>query len=138
MGQGRHPGEHDRPHRHDPGAQGLDRWRPYRLQRLPRQHSDGPHRRPGKGYRPRRRVPVRAGCWLRHRAHHAARWRPGLFRLMGTTAEYGLGEYTFPRGWFMVAEVEELANGPIAVRYFANDFVLYRGQSGRLVMLDAY
>jgi 3-ketosteroid 9alpha-monooxygenase subunit A len=57
---------------------------------------------------------------------------------MGTSAEYGLGEYAFPRGWFMVAEAEELENGPIAVRFFANDFVIYRGQSGTVVMLDAY
>ena len=35
---------------------------------------------------------------------------------MATTAEYGLGEFTFPRGWFMVAEATELENGPIAVR----------------------
>jgi 3-ketosteroid 9alpha-monooxygenase subunit A len=57
---------------------------------------------------------------------------------MGTTSDYGLGEYVFPRGWFMVAEAAELDGGPIAVRFFANDFVIYRGQSGRVVMLDAY
>ena len=57
---------------------------------------------------------------------------------MATTAEYGLGEFTFPRGWFMVAEATELDNGPIAVRFFANDFVIYRGESGKVVMLDAY
>ena len=57
---------------------------------------------------------------------------------MATTAEYGLGEFTFPRGWFMVAEASELENGPIAARFFGNDFVIYRGESGRVVMLDAY
>lgn len=57
---------------------------------------------------------------------------------MGKTSHYGLGEYIFPRGWFMVAEAAELDNGPIAVRFFANDFVIYRGESGRIVMLDAY
>ena len=57
---------------------------------------------------------------------------------MATTAEYGLGPFTFPRGWFMVAEASELDNGPIGVRFFANDFVIYRGQSGKIVMLDAY
>ena len=57
---------------------------------------------------------------------------------MATTAEYGLGPFTFPRGWFMVAEASELDNGPIGVRFFANDFVIYRGESGRVVMLDAY
>jgi 3-ketosteroid 9alpha-monooxygenase subunit A len=44
----------------------------------------------------------------------------------------------FPRGWFMVAEASELDNGPIGVRFFANDFVIYRGESGKVVMLDAY
>ena len=57
---------------------------------------------------------------------------------MARTQEYGLGEFTFPRGWFMVAEATELDKGPIGVRFFANDFVIYRGQSGRVVMLDAY
>jgi 3-ketosteroid 9alpha-monooxygenase subunit A len=57
---------------------------------------------------------------------------------MGTTSDYGLGEYKFPRGWFMVAEAAELDSGPIAVRFFANDFVIFRGASGRIVMLDAY
>jgi len=57
---------------------------------------------------------------------------------MATSAEYGLGEYAFPRGWFMVADAAELESGPIAVRFFANDFVIFRGQSGRVVMLDAY
>jgi 3-ketosteroid 9alpha-monooxygenase subunit A len=57
---------------------------------------------------------------------------------MATTAEYGLGPFTFPRGWFMVAEASELDNGPIGVRFFANDFVIYRGESGKVVMLDAY
>ncbi len=57
---------------------------------------------------------------------------------MAGTTDYGLGEFTFPRGWFMVAEASELDHGPIGVRYFANDFVIYRGESGRVVMLDAY
>jgi 3-ketosteroid 9alpha-monooxygenase subunit A len=57
---------------------------------------------------------------------------------MATTADYGLGEYTFPRGWFMVADAEELKSDPLAVRFFSRDFVLYRGKSGKVVMLDAY
>ncbi|HLG88470.1 MAG TPA: (2Fe-2S)-binding protein, partial [Alphaproteobacteria bacterium] len=52
---------------------------------------------------------------------------------MAGTADYGLGEFTFPRGWFMVAEASELDNGPLAVRFFARDFALYRGKSGRVV-----
>ena len=41
---------------------------------------------------------------------------------MATTKDYGLGEFTFPRGWFVVAEAWELDNGPIGVRFFAKDF----------------
>jgi 3-ketosteroid 9alpha-monooxygenase subunit A len=57
---------------------------------------------------------------------------------MAGTAAYGLGEFIFPRGWFMVAEATELDGGPIAVRFFGRDLVIYRGKSGRIVMLDAY
>ena len=57
---------------------------------------------------------------------------------MATTAEYGLGEHAYPRGWFMVAAADELGKTPLAVRFFGQDMVLYRGQSGRVVMLDAY
>ena len=31
---------------------------------------------------------------------------------MATTAEYNIGEFTFPRGWFMVAESAEATNKP--------------------------
>jgi 3-ketosteroid 9alpha-monooxygenase subunit A len=58
---------------------------------------------------------------------------------MAKTVEYGLGEYTFPRGWFMVAEAVEVTDKPLAVRYFGRDLVLYRGRaSGRVALLDAY
>lgn len=57
---------------------------------------------------------------------------------MATTQEYGLGEFTFPRGWFMVADAAEVQQRPLAVRYFGRDFALYRGNSGRVVLLDAY
>ncbi len=57
---------------------------------------------------------------------------------MALAAEYKLGPETFPRGWFIVAEAKELEAGPLAVRFFAHDFALYRGESGRVVMLDAY
>lgn len=58
---------------------------------------------------------------------------------MATTAEYGLGEYTFPRGWFMVADATDLTDKPLSVRFFGKDFVIYRGkQSGKVIMLDAY
>ena len=54
------------------------------------------------------------------------------------TSDFDLGAYTFPRGWFMVADASELDAGPQAVRFFGQDFALYRGASGRVVMLDAY
>ena len=38
----------------------------------------------------------------------------------------------------MVADAEQLKDKPLAVRFFAHDFALYRGKSGRVVMLDAY
>ncbi len=54
------------------------------------------------------------------------------------TKDYGLGDYTFPRGWFMVADSAEVGDRPLAVRYFGQEFALYRGKSGRVVLLDAY
>jgi len=57
---------------------------------------------------------------------------------MATSVDYGLGPNTFPRGWFIVAESSELDKGPMAVRFFGQDLALYRGESGRPVLLDAY
>jgi 3-ketosteroid 9alpha-monooxygenase subunit A len=57
---------------------------------------------------------------------------------MAKSADYGLGEYAFPRGWFAVAESAQLARQPFNVHYFGQELVLYRGASGRAVMLDAY
>ncbi len=57
---------------------------------------------------------------------------------MATSAEYGLGPFAFPRGWFAVANASEVGRKPMAVRYFGQDMVLYLGESGRVVMLDAY
>lgn len=57
---------------------------------------------------------------------------------MAMTDEYNLGSFDFPRGWFMVAEASELASGPIPLRFFGQDFALYRGQSGQVVCLDAH
>ena len=54
------------------------------------------------------------------------------------TKEYGHGEFTFPRGWFMVSDTGELTDKPLPVRFWGQDFVLYRGKSGKVVMLDAY
>jgi 3-ketosteroid 9alpha-monooxygenase subunit A len=58
--------------------------------------------------------------------------------MLARTQDYGLGEFTFPRGWFMVADAEELKDKALAVRFFGQEFALYRGKSGRIVMLDAY
>jgi len=57
---------------------------------------------------------------------------------MAQTKEYGLGEYAFPRGWFMAAESAEVTDKPLAVRYFGQEMALYRGKSGKVVLLDAY
>ncbi|MBD2859862.1 Rieske (2Fe-2S) protein [Spongiibacter sp. KMU-158] len=57
---------------------------------------------------------------------------------MAKASDYSLGPHTFPRGWFVIAESSELTNKPIALRFFGKDFALYRGESGRPVLLDAY
>lgn len=57
---------------------------------------------------------------------------------MAKTQDYKLGEFTFPRGWFMVAEAAAITAKPHSARFFGQDVVLYRGASGRAVMLDAY
>ncbi len=57
---------------------------------------------------------------------------------MALAADYNLGPSVYPRGWFIVAEANELDDGAKAVRFFGQDFALYRGESGRVVMLDAY
>jgi 3-ketosteroid 9alpha-monooxygenase subunit A len=57
---------------------------------------------------------------------------------MAKSAEYGLGQFAFPRGWFAVAQSAEIGRAPFNVHYFGQDMVLYRGASGRVVMLDAY
>ena len=57
---------------------------------------------------------------------------------MAQTADYGLGEYTVPRGWFMVAEGSEVSATPSTIHYFGRDFVLYRGESVTAHMVDAY
>ena len=59
---------------------------------------------------------------------------------MATSKDYRLGEFTFPRGWFMIADAAELdTTNPLAVRFFGKDFALYRGRAtGKVVLLDAY
>ena len=57
---------------------------------------------------------------------------------MAQAADYGLGKYVFPRGWFMIADAEKISKVPSNIRFFGSDMVLYRGESGRAVLLDAY
>lgn len=57
---------------------------------------------------------------------------------MATSAEYRLGDYAFARGWFAVANASEVGGEPMALHYFGEDMVLYRGESGRFVLLGAY
>lgn len=57
---------------------------------------------------------------------------------MAKTAEYRLGEYTFGRGWYMIAEASKIGKQPVALRYFARDLVLYRGESGTPYLVNAY
>ena len=56
----------------------------------------------------------------------------------GEDSDYGIGEFTYPRGWFVIADSDELKDIPLPVRYFGQDFVLYRGESGKPHLLDAY
>lgn len=57
---------------------------------------------------------------------------------MATSADYGLGEYVYPRGWFMVGRSADATSVPAAVRFFGEDLVLYRGASGRVMLMEAY
>jgi 3-ketosteroid 9alpha-monooxygenase subunit A len=57
---------------------------------------------------------------------------------MAASSEYGLGEYVFPRGWFVVADSAMIIDKPHNARYFGEDVVIFRGESGAVVMLSAY
>lgn len=57
---------------------------------------------------------------------------------MATTADYRLGEFTYPRGWFMVGMSEDATTTPKGVRFFGEDRVIYRGESGHAFMVEAY
>lgn len=57
---------------------------------------------------------------------------------MAGTQDYRLGEFTFGRGWYMIADSSTLGDKPVAIRFFARDLVLYRGQSGQPYVVDAY
>ncbi len=57
---------------------------------------------------------------------------------MATSKQYGLGEFDFPRGWFMIAESGEATKKPVSLRYFGQDLIMYRGESNRVVVMEAY
>lgn len=59
---------------------------------------------------------------------------------MAKTKDYRLGEFTYPRGWFMIAQKSDLeTHKPVPLRFFGHDFTLYRGlATGKVVLLDAY
>jgi 3-ketosteroid 9alpha-monooxygenase subunit A len=57
---------------------------------------------------------------------------------MAKTEDYKLGEFTFPRGWFVVAESAKIGKKPHNAHYFGQDVVIFRGESGKVVMLEAY
>lgn len=49
------------------------------------------------------------------------------------------GRVCYPRGWFVLGDSESLAVGEVKpLRYFGQDLVLYRSESGQPVVLDAY
>ena len=57
---------------------------------------------------------------------------------MAKTSDYQFGKFEYPRGWFMIAAADELADAPVPLRYFGQDLVLYRGQSGTAHLVSAY
>lgn len=57
---------------------------------------------------------------------------------MAKTEDYGFGPSQFPRGWFMIAGADEVTDRPVPMRYFGEDLVLYRGESGNPYVVSAY
>jgi 3-ketosteroid 9alpha-monooxygenase subunit A len=57
---------------------------------------------------------------------------------MAKSTDYKLGEFAFPRGWFAVADSAQIRRVPYNARYFGEDVVMFRGESGRVIMLTAY
>lgn len=57
---------------------------------------------------------------------------------MAKSHEYGLGDFDFPRGWFMIGPSTDATRIPAPIRYFGMDLVLYRGESGTPYVVDAY
>ena len=57
---------------------------------------------------------------------------------MATSADYRLGDFAYPRGWFMIGTADEAVHAPKAIRYFGEDLVVYRGASGAPYVVEAY
>ena len=57
---------------------------------------------------------------------------------MAKTSDYGFGTFQYPRGWFMIGGADQVADKPVPVRYFGQDLVLYRGESGAAHLVSAY
>jgi phenylpropionate dioxygenase-like ring-hydroxylating dioxygenase large terminal subunit len=67
-----------------------------------------------------------------------AAWRTADIPGRPSADERGLDD-RFPFGWFGICYSDELAAGEVkAVRYFARDLVVWRGEDGQARMLDAY
>jgi phenylpropionate dioxygenase-like ring-hydroxylating dioxygenase large terminal subunit len=71
-------------------------------------------------------------------AHTVGRERLPRTPIMALTADYQIGSLTYPRGWLMVAASAAVTSVPSEARFFGEDVVLYRGASGRPVMVSAY
>lgn len=56
---------------------------------------------------------------------------------MAATRDYHLGPFTFPRGWFVIAEECELASDPLHLNFFGKKLELVRDNSGRAIIRDA-
>lgn len=64
---------------------------------------------------------------------------PILPSMNATSRPSAASKPKFARGWYLVRWSADLAQGQVVpVRYFAKDFVLYRGEDGKPVLLDAH
>lgn len=57
---------------------------------------------------------------------------------MQTAPDYGLGEFDYPRGWFMISDAAVIGTTPVTLRFFGREMVLYRGESGKPHLIHAY
>lgn len=56
---------------------------------------------------------------------------------MATTAEYKLGEFDYPRGWFMLGDAEQISDGPTILHFFGRDLLFYRDKNQTLHLIEA-